>query len=70
MGLRDRLGRLGGRLRRLEVAAGPRSGPEARARMKAALDELAAARREGRPPSREAREIAEAFEERGRERGA
>ncbi len=63
MGLSDRL-------RRLEAEAKPQRNPETRARMKAVLDELAAARREGRPPSREAREIAEAFEERRRERGA
>jgi len=45
--------------------------PEVMARqMKAVLDELAAARRDGRPPSREAREVAEAFRRRERrERG-
>ena len=65
MGLSDRL-------RCLEAAAGPERSrdPEVRARMKALLDELADARRNGRPPSREARELSEAFRERRRERGA
>ena len=61
---------LSDRLRRLEAEAQPRRNPETWARMKAVLDELAAAKREGRPPSREAREVAEAFEERRRGRGA
>ena len=63
MGLKDRL-------EALKARATPERDPEVRARMKAVLDELAAARREGRPPSREAREVSEAFEERRRERGA
>ena len=65
MGLKDRLEALKAR-----ATPEPPPHPETRARMKAALDELAAARREGRPPSREAREVSEAFEERRRERGA
>ena len=65
MGLKDRL-------EALKARATPERppNPETRARMKAVLDEQAAARREGRPPSREAREVAEAFGERRRERGA
>ena len=60
------------RLEALEARTGPGRprDPETRARMKALLDELADARREGRPPSREAREVSEAFEKRRRERGA
>jgi hypothetical protein len=38
--------------------------------MRALLDELANARREGRPPSPEARELSEAFRKRRREREA
>ena len=66
------MGGLRGRLEALESRAASERppNPETRARMKAVLDELAAARREGRPPSREAREIAEAFGERRRKRGA
>ena len=64
MGLKDELRRL-----RKEAPTERPPDPENRARMKAVLDELAAARREGRPPSREAREVSEAFEER-RRRGA
>ncbi len=53
----------------LEAQAPPkRPNPEVRARMKKVLDELAAAKREGRPPSPEARAISEAFRERSRER--
>jgi hypothetical protein len=63
---------LSDRLRRLEATSTEperQRDPEVRARMKAVLDELADARREGRPPSREAREVSEALEER-RRRGA
>ena len=65
MGLSDRL-------RRLEARTEPERprDPEVRARMNALLDELANARREGRAPSREAREVSEAFRKRRRERGA
>ena len=65
MGLSDRL-------RRLEARTEPeRTGdPEVRARMRALLDELANARREGKPPSREAREVSEAITKRRRARGA
>ena len=64
MGLSDRL-------RRLEAATEPERSrdPEVRVRVKALLDELASARREGRPPSQEAHELSEAFGERRRERG-
>ena len=58
------------RLEALEARTKPgrASDPEARARMKALLDELANARREGRPPSQEARAVSEYFRRR-RERG-
>jgi hypothetical protein len=57
------------RLERLEARAEPAElDPEVRARMKAVLDELAAARRSGRPPSPEARAVSEYFRRR-RERG-
>ncbi len=58
------------RLEALEARAEPElpRNPEARARMRALLDELAAARREGRPPSPEALAVCEAFEKRRRER--
>jgi hypothetical protein len=60
---------LGDRLRRLEGARAERlpQPPEdlsRRARMKAYLDELAAAKREGREPSAEAKAISEAMERR------
>ncbi len=50
-------------LEALEARTAPvrASDPAVRARLKALLDELANARREGRPPSREAREMSEAF---------
>jgi hypothetical protein len=62
------VGSLGRRLEALEGRAPP--GPlsearsEARQRMKAVLDEIAAARREGREPSEEAVAVMRAFEER------
>jgi hypothetical protein len=56
------------RLERLEAQTEPERDPEARARMSALLDELANARREGRPPSPEARAVSEYFERRRRER--
>ena len=62
MGLKDRL-------EVLEARAERPPNPEARARMKALLNELAGARREGRPPSREALDIVEAIRKRRRERG-
>jgi hypothetical protein len=52
------------RLERLEAQTEPERDPEVRARMKALLDELANARREGRPPSQEARAVSEYFERR------
>jgi hypothetical protein len=57
------------RLERLEVRVVPepsRKSSEARARMKASLDEFAAAKREGRAPSAEAEAVAEAILERRR----
>ena len=59
------------RLEALEARTTPERPPnlEARARMRAILAEAAAARREGRPLSQEAREIGEAIERR-RGRGA
>ncbi len=63
------MGRIEHRLERLEARTEPQQlDPAVRERMKAVLDELAAARREGRPPSQEAREVAEYFRRR-RERG-
>ena len=59
MGLRDRLEALAARA---ESERPPN--PETRARMKAVLDELADARRSGRPLSREALEVGEAIRER------
>jgi hypothetical protein len=59
------------RLERLEDRVkpeSPRRNPEARARMKAVLDEVAAARREGRAPSAEAEALSEAILRRGRQR--
>jgi hypothetical protein len=62
---------LGDRLRRLEdleehraARSAPTYESPARARMKEHLDELAAAKREGRPPSAEAPAISEAIERR------
>ena len=56
------------RLERLEEDLKPEtersSRPELRARMKAALGEIARARKEGRPPSPEAAAVAEAIERR------
>jgi hypothetical protein len=54
------------RLERLEERAKPEPSrnPEARARMKAYLDELAAAKREGRALSAEAEAISQALERR------
>ena len=66
------MGGVGDRLRRLEARAKPErrpGNPENRVRMRAVLEELANAKREGRPPSREAAEVAEAIESR-RSRGA
>ena len=65
------MGGIEDRLRRLEARAEPErpGNREARARMGAALAEVADARREGRPPSREAAAVAEAIERR-RDRGA
>jgi hypothetical protein len=57
------------RLERLEARTEPELDPAVRERMKELLDELAAARREGRPPSREAREVSEYFRRRQSERG-
>jgi hypothetical protein len=52
---------------RMELPESPRR-PDVRARMKAVLDELAAAKREGRAPSDEALAVSEAIEwRRGRE---
>jgi hypothetical protein len=65
MGLRNRLEALEARA----VSERPPN-PEARARMGAALDEVADARWNGRPISREAREIGEAIGKRRRELGA
>jgi hypothetical protein len=64
------MGRIGRRLEALEARTEPggASDPEVRARMKALLDALANARREGRPPSPEAREFSEAFRKRRHER--
>jgi hypothetical protein len=59
------------RLERLEDRVKPepsRKSSEARAHMRAALDEIAAARREGRAPSAEAAVVAEAILRRGRQR--
>jgi hypothetical protein len=65
-GLEDRLRRL----EDLEEHRAARSAPTyespARARMRAFLDELAAAKREGRAPSKEAEAISEAIERRRR----
>ena len=66
------MGSLERRLVDLEARAAserPRN-PEVRARMKAVLDELAAAKREGRPPSPEAAAVAEAMKRRRARRGA
>jgi hypothetical protein len=59
------------RLQRLEVLEGERSGEpdnparaNVRERMRAFLDEIAAAKREGRAPSAEAQAISEAIERR------
>ena len=63
------------RLERLDDRVKPepsRKSPEARARISAALVEIAAARHEGRVPSQEAAAVMEAFErrlEKGRGRG-
>jgi hypothetical protein len=64
---------LGDRLRRLEdleehraARSAPTPESAARARMRAFLDELAAAKREGRAPSKEAEAISEAIERRRR----
>ena len=65
MGLKDRLESLAAR-----AGSERPPNPETRARMRAALDEVADARRNGRPISREAREIGEAIRERRREHGA
>jgi hypothetical protein len=58
------------RLERLEVRVVPepsrKKSSEARARMKASLDEFAAAKREGRAPCAEAEAVAEAILERRR----
>ena len=66
------MGSMERRLEALEARTAPvrASDPAVRARMKALLDELAAARREGRPPSREALDIVEAIRKRRRELGA
>jgi hypothetical protein len=56
--------------RRLEALEGRTTSPEnperseAKERMRAALDEIAAARREGREPSEEAAAVSEAIERR------
>ena len=55
------------RARRLRADYRKKTGPsnaEARARMRAALEELADAKREGRPPSREALAVGEALSRR------
>jgi len=57
------------RLERLEARAEPELDPAVLAHMGRLLDELAAARREGRPPSREAREVSEYFRRRESEHG-
>lgn len=62
------MGSLEDRLRRLEVRERPQQrssrNSAARARMRAVLDEIAAARREGREPSPEAVAVGEAIERR------
>ena len=63
------MGSIERRLGALEAKTEPGRDPEVRERMKAVLDELAAARREGRPPSPEARAVSEYFRRRRRERG-
>jgi hypothetical protein len=61
---------LGGLVRRLKALEGSSSSPErperteVRARMKAVLDEIATARREGREPSEEAMAVMEAIKRR------
>ncbi len=66
MGLKDELHRL----RKGAEAAPDRPNPDNRARMKAVLDELAAAKREGRAPSPEAAAVCEYFRKRRERRGA
>ncbi len=63
---------LKGRLEALAARAGSERPPhpEARARMRAVLAEVANARREGRPPPQEVIEIDQAIRERRREHGA
>jgi cytochrome P450 len=67
------MGNIRRRLELLEDRAAPETPSEARsearARMRAYLDEIAAARREGRAPSEEAEAVMEAFERR-RARGS
>jgi hypothetical protein len=62
------VGSLEKRLELLEGRATPPENTGAGERMRAVLDEIAAARREGRAPSEEAAAVMEAFEERRRRR--
>jgi hypothetical protein len=68
MSVRRRLEALEGRGTRPETEASE-ARAKAREHINACLDELAAAKREGREPSEEARAVMEAFERRVRIRG-